>query len=338
MASSAYRDFEAWEIASAIIIAICVQVGTGTVMYLSKKEDKCLATPPPSCPAGEIAKCGPGGWECRPSCSAPPPSCPEGEQPTCEADAWECKPPEEIVAVKPVIDSDAIAAAEKAGKKAVLPPEWDRAPEAVKKAIQATPIKPPDTTTASTKVENDDIPDAGKVERDWGKTDESLEPKDAEVASNDNDAAPEDGGDSGTDKPSGEDAGPDATTDDAGGTSQGGGGGCAEGDPNCIPSHIANAYAGKLSAFLRAGFAVSGLGLPPEEMKKLRAGGSVTISPDGTITGFSLGSSGNPAFDAAAKAHLQSKVGKQVPPPPEDYPQLMKPSQGVTLTCGSGCN
>lgn len=333
---STYRDFEPWEIACAIIIAVCVQVGTGTGMYLAEPDDRCKREAPPSCPAGELAKCGPGGWECKPSCAAPPPKCDEGEQPTCEADVWECRPPEEIVAMKPVIDEEAFEKARLGGKKAVLPEMWDRAPESVKKKIQEQPAPPKDTTVASTKLDGDEIPDAGKVI----STDASGEgPEDAEASLDPPDAEPQEGADAGQAEGS-EDAAV-ATLDTDGGTSSVGGPGCQ--GPGCSKDgtsddFIAAQHYGRLQSFFKRGFTVSGLGLPPEEIKKLAVSVSVTISADGTVTSFSMGSSGNATFDAAAKAQIQSKVGSQAPLAPEDRPDLQRSSLSLTLTCGSGCN
>jgi hypothetical protein len=49
-------------------------------------------------------------------------------------------------------------------------------------------------------------------------------------------------------------------------------------------------------------------------------------------------SSGNATFDAAARSAMQSKVGSQVPPPPEDHPNLKRSSLSFTMTCGASCN
>lgn len=335
---STYRDFEAWEIASAIIIALCVQVGTGTAMYLTKAEDRCAPEAMPVCPAGEIARCSPSGWECKPSCAAPPPECPIDQKPTCEADVWECRPPEEIVEVKPVLDVEAFEAAKLGGKKAVLPEMWDRAPESVKKKIQEI-ARPKDTTVASTQIESNDIPDAGEkvVDRDWGLTDSGLEPttEDADVPE---DAGPQDGADSGTVE--GADAG-DLQLDPDGGNANTAGAGCVgEGctKDGTNPDHIAASYLGRLIGFFKRGFSVSGIGLPPEEIAKLSVGVSVTLSGDGTVTGFSMSSSGNAAFDAAARGAMQAKVGQGVPPHPEDRPDLKRTSLSFTMVCPKSCN
>jgi hypothetical protein len=57
-----------------------------------------------------------------------------------------------------------------------------------------------------------------------------------------------------------------------------------------------------------------------------------------TVSSFNMTSSGNAAFDAAARSAMQAKVGQQVPPPPEDRPDLQRPSLSFSMTCSSSCN
>ena len=71
-----------------------------------------------------------------------------------------------------------------------------------------------------------------------------------------------------------------------------------------------------------------------QELKKLRV--SAVIQLDGqTITGYSMGSSGDAACDAAARAKLDAAKGSQVPPPPEDHPEFLQPSYSVTFACAN---
>lgn len=325
------RDFEVWEIASAVIIALCVQVGTATGMYLAKYDvAECKLEDQPVCPKGTIAKCVFKEWICKPSCDAPPPDCPEGEQPECSEDSWVCKPPS--VAVKPALDPFAAEGAQ-------MPTEWKRADDAVKKQIQEQPpVIPPDTTVVSTKPQTNDIPDASTVVTPDAFGDGApLEESDAPREASDTDAGPQEGADSG-DPTGSEDGSPTAENPDGGGAS--GGDGCQ--GPACkdggTGDMAASIYLNRLIGFFRRGFVVSGLGLTPEEIKGLSVSVSVTLSGDGTVTGFTMGSSGNATFDAAARSAMQGKVGSQVPPPPEDRPEFKKNSLSFSMTCSSACN
>ena len=46
------------------------------------------------------------------------------------------------------------------------------------------------------------------------------------------------------------------------------------------------------------------------------------MAGDRTVTGYSMQPSGNAAFDAKVRAHMDTKVGRQLPPPPPKYPEL----------------
>lgn len=235
---------------------------------------------------------------------------------------------EQVVKVKPVLDEEALQAAKLGGKKVKLPDMWQRAPASVKKAIQDKPAPPPDVATPSTKADESPtaIPDKNK------KTET------VEDAGPDQDAAP--GEDAGL-TASNEDAGP-ATLETDGGTPNG------TGEPGCVGEGCAKdgtddlqkgQFAGRWIAFLQRGFVVKGTGLPPEELQKLRVSASVQVSPAGVVTGYSISSnSGNAAFDAAARAALEAKVGQQGPNPPEEHPEFLKPSFSVTMVCSPACN
>jgi hypothetical protein len=57
-------------------------------------------------------------------------------------------------------------------------------------------------------------------------------------------------------------------------------------------------YAGQLAGWFGSRFNVRGLGLDPDELKKLSVAVSISMSPERHVTGFSLrGSSGNSAYD-----------------------------------------
>lgn len=249
---------------------------------------------------------------------------------TPDADIAEVdKAVEQPVKVKPVMDEEALQAAKLGGKKVKLPDMWERAPASVKRAIQEKPAPPPDVAAPSTKADENPaaIPDkdkkVGTVEDAGTEVDASTEGADAGLTE------------------SNEDAGP-ATLDTDGGTGNG------TDKPGCVgvgceadgglDDFQAGQYQGRLISFFKRGFSVTGLGLPPEEIKKLAVSVSVQLSGDGTVSSFSMGSSGNATFDAAARAAMQGKVGQPVPNPPEDRPDLKRSSLSFTMTCGSGCN
>ena len=73
-------------------------------------------------------------------------------------------------------------------------------------------------------------------------------------------------------------------------------------------------------------------GVPPEELKKLRATASVSFSGDGTVTGYTMGASGNAELDSAARARLEAIKGSAIPPPPDNV-QVSLNSIGVAFVC-----
>lgn len=72
-------------------------------------------------------------------------------------------------------------------------------------------------------------------------------------------------------------------------------------------------YAGQLAGWFGARFNVRGLGLDPEELKKLSIAVSISISPDRHVTGFSLrGTSGNAAYDDEVRRTIAGIQGSGV--------------------------
>lgn len=64
--------------------------------------------------------------------------------------------------------------------------------------------------------------------------------------------------------------------------------------------------------------------IPCEELHKLSAAVSASVSSDGTVTGYSMTRpSGNATFDAKVKATMDAIVGQQLPPPPPLYPDIL---------------
>jgi outer membrane biosynthesis protein TonB len=234
------------------------------------------------------------------------------------------------VKVMPVLDEDAFKAAKLGGKKAVLPDMWQRAPTAVKKAIQDKPAPPPDVAGVST--------NASERPEDAPKPDKKVQTVE-DAGTEERDAAPEDGSDAGSADSDAADGSTTSTETDGSASGPGGEGcvgeGCTKDGTN--PDFVAAQYQGKLIAFFKRGFVVSGLGLPPEDIAKLSVAVTVQLS-GGVMTGFSMSSSGNATFDAAARASLEAKKGSPIPNPPEDRPDLDRSSLSFTMVCGKSCN
>lgn len=107
-----------------------------------------------------------------------------------------------------------------------------------------------------------------------------------------------------------------------------------ETDP--LKARALGSYRGKLIGWFNSKFHVPAGQIPCEELKKLNSSVTASVSPDGTVTGFSVGKpSGNAAFDGRVQAAMQSAVGQQVPPPPPLYPELLPPSVSLSFL-GSG--
>lgn len=76
-------------------------------------------------------------------------------------------------------------------------------------------------------------------------------------------------------------------------------------------------YHVKILSWFNARFRPPVDSVPCEQLKNLTAGVAANVSPDRTVTGYSVVSpSGNAAFDARVKAAMDGMVGGQLPPPP----------------------
>jgi hypothetical protein len=60
---------------------------------------------------------------------------------------------------------------------------------------------------------------------------------------------------------------------------------------------------------------------------------SVQIGGGRTVSSYSMGSSGNAVVDGAARARLDAAKGNQIPPPPENYPDVEVHQISITLVC-----
>ena len=128
------------------------------------------------------------------------------------------------------------------------------------------------------------------------------------------------------------DAGAPANVDEKG--HQDGVRGGTETDP--LKARAVDLYRAKLAGWFSSRFRVSGSGIPKEDLLKYRVSASVQIGPDRSVVGYSLAPSGQSAFDAAARAALESSRGNTLPPPPESYPDVVQSHISVTFVCRAG--
>lgn len=104
-----------------------------------------------------------------------------------------------------------------------------------------------------------------------------------------------------------------------------------ETDP--LKAFAVSQYRMKLAAWFRARFHYP-KDIPCEELKKLRASASVSISGSRTVAGFSIGKqSGNATFDGAVKSSLDAiqSSGAELPPPPPNYPDILTTTLPVSF-------
>jgi hypothetical protein len=103
-----------------------------------------------------------------------------------------------------------------------------------------------------------------------------------------------------------------------------------ETDP--LKARAVDLYRSRIAGWFSSRFRVSGSGLPQEELVKLRVAASVQLS-DRKVVSYTITSSGNAAFDAAARSMLEGAKGAEIPPPPENYPDTVQNQISLTLVC-----
>ncbi|WP_437677669.1 TonB C-terminal domain-containing protein [Sorangium sp. So ce131] len=166
-------------------------------------------------------------------------------------------------------------------------------------------------------------PKAGKTVEDIPKEDVKVAdagttppPPDAEVAKQvDTEIAPTD-------------AGPPANV-----AQEGHSDGVAEGtETDPLKARAVDLYLARIAGWFSSRFRVNGSGLPPEELVKHKPRAVIVLS-DGQMVSYTLTPSGNPIFDAAARATLEGAKGQALPPPPENYPDLGQKQVSVTFVC-----
>lgn len=107
--------------------------------------------------------------------------------------------------------------------------------------------------------------------------------------------------------------------------------GGTEKDP--LKARVVDLYRARVIGWFSSRFRVRGTGLSRAELAALRAPASVEVSSDLRVVGYTLGASGNAAFDAAARAALESSKGDRIPPPPEQYPDVLRGRISLSFVC-----
>ena len=215
---------------------------------------------------------------------------------------------ERPISVKPVLDETPLL---KLGgkKRPKLPDMWKK-----QKAIQRFEEKSaPSPQAAKT-------PDAIPTS-ELAKGDAQAPPPDAEIAKKVDDDI----------------VAPDASTRDPEVAGEGVADGIKEGtETDPLKGRAVSVYRARLIAWFLQRVRIKDGEIPCEELKKLTSRVSASVSPDGTVTGFSVGSpSGNGLYDSRVQAGMQSAVGQQVPPPPDNYPDILPPTLSLTFTGSS---
>jgi hypothetical protein len=104
-----------------------------------------------------------------------------------------------------------------------------------------------------------------------------------------------------------------------------------ETDP--LKARAVDQYKMKILGWFNARFKPPVGQIPCEELHKLSAAVSANVSPDGTVTGYSVARpSGNATFDAKVRATMDAIVGQQLPPPPPLYPDVLGSSVQPTFS------
>lgn len=104
-----------------------------------------------------------------------------------------------------------------------------------------------------------------------------------------------------------------------------------ETDP--LKARAVDLYRARIVGWFSGRFRVTGSGLSAEDLLKYRVGATVDIGADRTVGGYVLTPSGNASFDAAAKAALDGAKGQSLPPPPDNYPDIVQSRIHLTFVC-----
>ncbi len=92
-----------------------------------------------------------------------------------------------------------------------------------------------------------------------------------------------------------------------------------ETDP--LKARAVDLYRARIIGWFAGRFRVTGSGLSAADLARYKVGATVELSPDRQVSGYSITPSGNAAFDAAARAALESAKGNQNPSPAGELPE-----------------
>lgn len=104
-----------------------------------------------------------------------------------------------------------------------------------------------------------------------------------------------------------------------------------ETDP--LKARAVDLYRARIIGWFSRRFRVSGSGLAKDELARYRVSATVELSSDRRVLGYSIVPSGSAAFDAAARAALESAKSDALPPPPESYPDVVQRQISLTFVC-----
>ena len=94
-----------------------------------------------------------------------------------------------------------------------------------------------------------------------------------------------------------------------------------EKDP--LKARAVDLYRVRLINWFKTGFAPPLDQIDCAVLKDLKVAVHATVAPDGTVQSYDLVSSGNPVFDARVRSVMDTRVGQKVPPPPQNYPDIL---------------
>lgn len=106
-----------------------------------------------------------------------------------------------------------------------------------------------------------------------------------------------------------------------------------ETDP--LKARAVDLYRARIAGWFSSRFRVSGSGLAAGEITKVRVRATVELEGR-TVKSFEITPSGNAAFDSAARQTLEGVKGQEIPPPPENYPDVVQKTITVTFVCKEG--
>ena len=104
-----------------------------------------------------------------------------------------------------------------------------------------------------------------------------------------------------------------------------------ETDP--LKARAVDLYRARIVGWFSGRFRVTGSGLSAEDLLKYRVSATVEIGADRAVGGYVLTPSGSAAFDAAARAALDGAKGQTLPPPPDNYPDIVQSRIRLTFVC-----